>query len=971
MKYFFTRASLVLAALLCMQASSLAQFSVSGTVTDQDGVSLIGVSILVKGSSVGTVSDLDGSYELNIPGSNAILEFSYTGFKAVNKPVSAENNKIDVMMSEDITNLEEIVVSGLASTIKRSNLANAVATISNEEITGVTTQQTLDGALYGKLPGVNVVQNNGAPGGGIAIRLRGVSSLSGNNQPLIILDGVYITNAEIPSGSRFASGANVGIEEGSSNRLADINPDDIESIEVLKGASAAAIYGTRANAGVMIITTKKGKAGDTKVSLEQDLGFNTISNKVGRRTFANKEEVAAAFPTEPNAPIEWEAARQAGKIFDYEDEIYGETGLISETRLNVSGGNQKTQFYISGGYRNEDGIIKNTGFDRFSARLNITHEISKSFTISTSTNYVNSAASRSFTGNENEGGLSYGYTLAFTRDYVDLHPDEDGNYPDNPNYTGNPLFVRDHAKNEEDNNRFIQGARFEWKALQLDNQVLRFVVNGGFDILNNETFVYVPETHQAQRGLTNGFVGVGKNKISNYNYQVTGSHDFYTAAGLSFSTQAGISYLNIDRDFLLNRTTQLIPLQTNVSQGGAQVIEQTLENEEEFGFIVQESVNWDDKIIGTVGVRLDKSSLNGDPNKYYTFPRASLALNIANFDFWNAEQVEQFKLRIAYGETGNSATYSSLFTSLENLTIGGSSGFVNDRQQGNPNLAPEISSELEFGADFTFLNGKVGLEVTYYIRKVKDLLYDRSLPTSSGFTNEIRNDLDLENRGFELSLLLNPVRSTAFSWSSSFNFWFNNSEITRLGIPDGDEGEDIPSFVPPNVGFGFGLGTFYINEGSSITAFWGRDDAGNPAISGDASPDFQLGWYNQLKFGKRLTLNFLAHWKQGGEVLNLTRLLSDSGVTTPNEDLDIEGFIEDASYLRLREIGAYYTLPINGNFIESIRLGVSARNLFTLTSYSSYDPETSTKGGSGLSTGLEVSPFPSSKQAYFHISFNF
>ncbi len=971
MKYFFTRASLVLVALLCMQASSIAQFSVSGTVTDTEGEPLIGVSILVKGTTVGTVTDFDGNYALNIPGSNALLEFSYTGFKPFTKEVTADDNNVDVTMSEDIANLEEIVVTGLASTIKRSNLANAVATISSEEITGVTTQQTLDGALYGKLPGVNIVQNNGAPGGGIAIRLRGVSSLSGNNQPLIILDGVYITNAEIPSGSRFASGANVGIEEGASNRLADINPDDIESIEVLKGASAAAIYGTRANAGVMIITTKRGKTGATKVALEQDIGFNTISNKVGRRVFDSRAEVEAAFPTEPNAGAEWEAAKAAGKIFDYEDIIYGETGLISETRFKVSGGNQKTTFFISAGYRDEDGIIKNTGFDRLSARLNITHEISKSFTISTSSNYINSNASRSFTGNENEGGLSYGYTLAFTRDYVDLFPDEDGNYPDNPNYTGNPLFVRDKAKNEENNSRFIQGAKLEWKALQRDNQVLRFILNGGFDILNNETFVYVPENHQAQRGVTNGFIGVGKNKISNYNYQFTGSHDFYTAGNLSFSTQAGISYLNIDRDFLLNRTTQLIPLQTNVSQGGAQTIEQTLENEEEFGIIAQESVNWDDKIIGTVGVRFDKSSLNGDPNKLYGFPRASLALNIANFDFWNSQQVEQFKLRVAYGETGNSATYGSLFTSLVNLSVGGMSGFVNDFNQGNPNLVPETSSELEFGADFTLFGGKVGLEATYYIRKVNDLLYNRSLPTSSGFTNEIRNDLDLENRGLELSLILNPVRNNSFNWLSTFNFWFNNSEITRLGIPDGDEGEDIPSFVPPNVGFGFGLGTFYINEGSPITAFWGNDDNGNPTITGDAEADFQLGWFNQFKIGKNLDINFMLHWKQGGDVLNLTRLLTDTGVTTPKEDADIEGFIEDASYLRLREIGAFYTIPVNSNFIKNVRLGVSGRNLLTLTNYSSYDPETSTKGGTGLSTGLEVTPFPSSRQAYFHLYFNF
>jgi len=231
MKYFFYRASTLLVALLflCLQAN--AQFQVSGTVSDEAGETLIGVSILVKGTTRGTISDIDGNYTIDVPGSSAILEFSYTGFKAESVEVTPANTTVNVTLGEDITNLAEVVVTGLASTIKRSNLANAVSKVSGTELTGVTTQSSVDGALYGKLTGVNIVQSNGAPGGGIAVRLRGVSSLSGNNQPLIILDGVYITNAEIPSGSRFASGANSGTEEGSSNRIADINPADIESIE--------------------------------------------------------------------------------------------------------------------------------------------------------------------------------------------------------------------------------------------------------------------------------------------------------------------------------------------------------------------------------------------------------------------------------------------------------------------------------------------------------------------------------------------------------------------------------------------------------------------------------------------------------------------------------------------------------------------------------------------------------------------
>ncbi|MCB0549180.1 MAG: SusC/RagA family TonB-linked outer membrane protein, partial [Phaeodactylibacter sp.] len=669
MKYF-TKSCLLLAVLF-VSATAMAQYTVSGIVQSEGGEPLIGVSIIVKGTTSGTVTDFTGNFTINVNGSPATLLFSYTGYKSQEVEVTSSNTNVNVTLEEDIANLEEIVVTGLASGIKRSNLANAVSTVSGKELTEVTTQQTIDGALYGKLTGVNIVQSNGAPGGGIAMRLRGVSSLNGNNQPLFIIDGVYISNAEIPSGQRFASGANSGTEEGASNRLADLNPEDIESIEVLKGASAAAIYGTRANAGVVIITTKQGAAGKAKVSFEQDLGFNTIQNYVGRRQYT-AAEVEEAFGADERA--KFEAAQAAGKIYDYEKEIYGNTGFITDSRLSISGGNDKTTFYFNTSYRDEEGIIENTGFDRLSMRLNVEQKLSDKIKVGVNTNYINSFASRSFTGNENEGGLSYGYTLAFTRDWVDLFPNEQGVYPFNPNYAGNPIFVRDQAKNEERNNRFITGANLEYNVYQSDNVVFKLVGNAGLDFLQNETSVYVPETHQAQVGTNNGFIGEGRNKLLNYNYQAFGILDYFSAGNLNLNTQVGVTYLNFDRNFILNRATQLIPGQTNLSQGGAQNIDQTIETEEEFGMVLQEQANWDDKVIATVGVRLDKSSLNGDPNKFFAFPRASLALNIANFDFWNSAAVNQFKLRAAYGQTGSSATFGSLFSSLASTNIGGQVG---------------------------------------------------------------------------------------------------------------------------------------------------------------------------------------------------------------------------------------------------------------------------------------------------------
>ena len=310
-----------------------------------------------------------------------------------------------------------------------------------------------------------------------------------------------------------------------------------------------------------------------------------------------------------------------------------------------------------------------------------------------------------------------------------------------------------------------------------------------------------------------------------------------------------------------------------------------------------------------------------------------------------------------------------LFNSFNTVTIGGQAGITLNGAQGDPDLEPETSSELEFGIDVGLAQNKVNVTATYYIRNVENLLYDFAIPTSSGFGTEIRNDLDLQNRGFEFSLGLNPVRTAAVDYRTGLNFWFNRSEITRLGAENGSDGEDIEGFVPPGTAFGLGLGGFYIQEGSPITGLW-NNGAEGPVQNGDTEPDFQLGWSNNLTFGN-FSASALFHWREGSDILNLTRLLTDIGNTTPRDDDELGSFIEDGSYFRLREASIYYNIPVTSDYVEGVKVGVSGRNIFTLSDYSSYDPEVSTKGGSGLSTNIEVTPFPSSRQFYFHLGVNF
>ena len=643
----------------------------------------------------------------------------------------------------------------------------------------------------------------------------------------------------------------------------------------------------------------------------------------------------------------------------------------------LPGGNQKTSFYVSGAFRDEEGIVQRTGFKRRNIKANIFHKFSNFLDIQLTTSFINSEASRSFTGNENEGGLSYGYTLALTRPWNNLFPDEDGNYPDNPNYPGNPLFVRDFTRNNETSWRTISSFTTNLNFINTESNLLRFTFTGGVDFIYLETDVFVPREHQAQRGADNGYVAQGANQLLNTNFQ--GILLYNTQAGdFDLTSQAGFTRIRNERDFQLSRTTQLPVGPPNLGDGTKDT-DQTIQEEEDFGLFLQQEVNWKDRVILTAGVRLDKSTLNGDQNNFYAFPKASLAINLAEFDFLSGSTaISLFKFRGAFGQTGSSAIFGRTFTSLGSGLILGNSSIGIGTRRGNPDIEPERATEIEAGLDMSFFNNRVGFELTYYNRQVKDLILERALPASSGFNFEAGNFADLRNQGIELAINALPVSQPKISWSTGLNFWFNRSEITRL---------DVPAFAPPGSAFGLSLGTFFIEQDQPVTQIVGNVD-GTPTQIGDVEPDFQLGWNNTVNFLNGFELRFLWHWKQGGEVINLSRFLTDIGGVTPDlntqEGMDrrngvggVTRFIEDGTYIRLREVALYYTLPKDfvkstfNNFVKNIRIGVSGYNLLTITDYSWYDPEVSTKGGTGLSSGLDVTPFPSSKKVYFHLNIGF
>ncbi|SFE48251.1 SusC/RagA family TonB-linked outer membrane protein [Thermoflexibacter ruber] len=976
--------------LLLISGVSWAQYTVKGTVRDEASkTALPGVNIIVKGTNTGAITDALGNFQIAINNNDkATLVFTFIGYLSQNVEVSPSKTNVEIILVEDVTKLEEVVVTGLASDIKRSNLANAVSTVSAKELIGTTQIQTVDNALYGKLTGVNINTNGGAPGGGVSVQLRGIASLVGASQPLYIVDGVYINNATNRSGRATVTQAGASNQDDAPNRLADINPNDIESIEVLKGPSAAAIYGTRANAGVIIITTKRGKAGKSKISFEQDLGFARPQRLLGVDNWS-EEKIRTFFPAARQA-IEIERFRQsAGRTYDYEKYFYDNTALLSNTRLNISGGNDKTTFFISGALTDEDGIIRRTGFKRRSLRANIDHKLTEGIKLNVSSNYINSETDRGFTGNQNNTGASIGYNIAYVPNYFNLFPNEAGVYPINPYFSENPVAVTDKGINNSKVHRFIQSFNLTANLLKTDNSLLRFIAQGGLDFTQNSTLVYLPEDLQFQVGQANpGDALVGKTENLNTNLQLALTYNF-NVGQVNFNSQVGTVRLNFRENSLLNRSRGLAPGQKNLRQGTVQEIIQDFGVfAKDVGVFAQQEANWNDKVIATVGVRWDKSTLNGNADKFYAFPKASLAVNVANFDFWKFKSVvNQVKPRVAYGETAGLPDFGRTFTALNAANIGGLLGSTVSTIAGNTNILPERATELEFGLDLGLFDNRVVIEATYYDKKTKNNIQNLTLSPSVGISSTPSNLAELSNKGWEVSLGGTPVQKDNIRWFTRLMYWNNRLLTSRLGIPTYTTGA-----------FGTALGTFLIQEGVSPNTI-----VGTPQISpgvftvwGNSQPDFQMSWFNEVNFLKNFQFTMLWHLKQGGDNINLTAFLTDSGGTTPGWFGDDNGdgipngrqrppapynnagrWVQDASYLRLREIALYYTLPKNvlsnlfKDKVDRIRIGVSGNNIFTSTKYFGYDPETSTFGAQSIASGVDIAPYPTQRRIFGHLVIDF
>ncbi|MEZ4457752.1 MAG: TonB-dependent receptor [Gemmatimonadales bacterium] len=730
---------------------------------------------------------------------------------------------------------------------------------------------------------------------------------------------------------------------------------------------------------MVVIQTIRGQQGAPRINLSQRFGTFDLLRKYEPRCYTLDEAVTKFGQTANDY-----AVNGTLPCYNHYDQVFGDNRLSYETVADVSGGTDATRYFISGTWKRDEGIAQNTGFGRQALRINVDQKVNDKLDLKVSSAFNRSSTQRGFTNNANNFG-SAGYALAYTPSYIDLRQRADGTFPrpaGNNVPAANPVQTNALALNDEEAYRFTGGATLNYRALATATNSLLLVMAGGTDIFEQKNRIYTPndlffEEPQNQPGTAVDGNGVSRN----FNWNLNGIWTHAPAAGTwSSSFSAGAQYE--DRRLRVGSitTTNLVPGQGNVNQGTNFAPTDSLGEERTFGVYANEELRlFDDRLTVQAGVRAERSSANGNTAKYYVFPRASAAYRLDLLGEGN-----ELKVRAAYGETGNQPLFGQKFTLLNTPQIGGRNGFTIAGAAGAPDIQPERLKEVEAGFDASFGNGRLVLEGTYYRRVTDNLFLNRVPASSSGFANQIFNGGKIRNQGVEVLFGVTPIQTRGFQWVTRTNFALNRSLVLEL---------PVASFRPPQSGFG-GLGVTFIEEGKSLSQLVGFafDEQGNRTATqvalGDTRPDFRVGFSNDVNL-KSLNLSFTLDWQQGGSVINLTQFLyddagtaSDFGSAAHAERIAAQAagvmtpYIEDATFLKVREVSLGYQLPNSvahalGIGARDARISLTGRNLFMWTKYSGLDPEVANFGSAAIRNNLDIAPFPPSRSVFLNIALGF
>lgn len=977
--------------------------TVTGKVTDASGTPIPGVTITVKGTSQGTITDMDGNYSIDVNSGSAILVFSFIGYLSEEVAIN-DQHVVDVTLVEDIMELDEVVVIGYG-TVKKSDITGSVSSIKAEDLTIYPAGDALQ-AMQGMAAGVQISSTNGEPGSEYSISIRGNTSINASSEPLVVVDG--FPGATMPP------------------------PDDIESMEILKDASSTAIYGSRGANGVIMITTKSGKAGQFKVDFNSSLSFQ---KEINRLEVLNLTEyidyINEIDPGYYGDPSEYNGGT------DWQDAIYRD-GMLQNYQLSVTGGTDKVTYYLSGNYYDQKGIVEGSQYNRYSLTSNITAQVFDWLNVGSKVfaRHIDRDGVRSQPGGYYDPGVTdMAYKCPPT---VWPKINQDGTFPtvDRGLEADNPYAIAVGYQNDNITNLTEGNIYAELNLLR----GLKFKSTFGVNSLSGREGQYYPTTTY-EGSSSNGKAELGYVKtmdIANENYFTYST----TFNDMHLNVMAGYSYEHFTGEGMSVEDLTDFPNDNfsywNLSAGAGTPYISSYQTETELSsFYGRLNYSISSKYLFTFNARYDGSSKFAKHKKRAFFPSGAFAWNIKNESFMESvELISQLKLRASYGVTGNQAIdpYQSL-TTLTNVFVTRGNQIITGMREGtiaNPYLTWESTKQTDIGIDLGLWDGRMTLTTDYYNKLTSDLLFEVDVPMYTGHDMQVQNIGKMENKGFEFAIGV-KILTGALKWNTNANISFNRNKVLTLVENDSEGNAQIYGTAP--VEGGSGIDTQILKEGESVGSFFGYvydgvlQDGETPLVNGESGggapkykdlsgpdgipdgtldsydrtiignphPDFIWGWNNILSY-RNFDLNIFIQGSQGGDIINFTRM--ELGVlngrtnaskealdrwTPTHTDTDIprandsraqvfsDRWVEDASYIRVKNISLGYNFNknlLNKIKVRSARVYVSAQNILTITNYKGVDPEVA-YSSSNRNLGLDYGSYPNTKSITVGINLGF
>ena len=1055
--HLFKRAVLLFLALFTthlVTGQTDSQLQVSGRVMDASGAALSGVSVSVKGTAQSVATANDGSYRLPVPADGAVLVFSYLGMQTLEEAVG-NRSIIDVYLQPVASDLDEVVVIGYG-TGKRANLTSAQTTISSEDI-GRTVNTTIEQAIQGRSAGVYITQNSGQPGGGISVNIRGINSINGTNEPLYVIDGVQMAGQEVSFG-----------EQSSSNPLAGLNPADIEDIQVLQGPSATAIYGSRATNGVLLITTKRGQTGQTKIDYSGQYAVQTGPKRMDVMNLRQYAQMVGEYHAIAGGetPLEFLDPSLLGKGTDWQKELF-KSAPMHKHQLSLSGGNDRVTYYLSGEYTDQEGIAAGSGFERYGSRLNI--DAKPREWLSLSANLSFSQTDESLTTSQ-ENIISNGLQLTPqipVKNFDGSWGGGDENNGANQFAPVNPLAIASLTTNDLTRRQFLGGVNIGIKIIE--GLEFRSSFNTNFGFLNSSYYIPVYKIGWAEnataslqsRGNLNTYWNW--NQLLEYNKQL-GKHHINVMA--THEAQASV-WKNLGGRRTGFLTDDIIDLEagdplTASATGGSG--DWSMES-----YLGRINYNYDDRYIVSGTIRTDGSVNFGEKNKWGVFPSISAAWRVTQEDFFDVPAISELKLRFETGTTGNQGGGGYIYSPMRPGATPSGTGFLPSRYN-NPGLQWEETLTYNFGINIGLLQNRIELEADYYIKQTDNLLMENPLPWYMGTNGEGAvsppqvNIGSLENRGWGITLNTVNIRNEHFTWQSNFNisgfkttieqfysdaaqinrtsWWLDDwtqrsvvgmapwqflgyieegifqsvDEINNSPVPVDNNGQRLPT-DESNIWVG---DVKYKDVGGPDGQPDGIIDVNDLTFIGNPYPKFFLGFTNSFSY-KGIDLSILLTGAYGNDVynyiarvnsnpnnINLSRNLmihameyarpvtaDDGTIGLANPGTDVarisqgpngnynrhtDKWVEDGSYLRIKNISVGYTFPSallsKLKIVQNLRVAFSAQNVATFTKYSGFDPEVGAYIGRDVSNqnqaiGLDFGRYPLTPIYSFSLGMSF